>query len=182
MTTLLLLVKPKSNTVHQFSCAGCEIMCTAAITDHIDQLSQIAKHHFVVVHDPCMVFAPSIALHNRLCMSCAGTSFSIGASLPVRRGKRGPDPKPPAPPPSMAPPPKSSPQTVPLPAGAEAQAPLPGRITPRCYKTKKTRRGKTTNQLIVVLCSCPQLYRLQTDCIGCRHNHKSDIRHRPQAW
>ncbi|KAL3147271.1 hypothetical protein ABBQ32_002762 [Trebouxia sp. C0010 RCD-2024] len=53
-----------------------------------------------------------------------GISFSIGASLPVRRGKRGPDPKPPAPPPSMAPPPKSSPQTVPLPAGAEAQAPL----------------------------------------------------------
>lgn len=39
--------------------------------------------------------------------SGAETSFSIGASVPVRRGKKGPAPNPPAPPPSMAPPSKA---------------------------------------------------------------------------
>ncbi|KAL0035601.1 hypothetical protein WJX79_001935 [Trebouxia sp. C0005] len=42
-----------------------------------------------------------------------GTSFSIGASVPVRRGRTGPLPNPPAPPPSMAPPPRSGAEAAP---------------------------------------------------------------------
>ncbi|KAL0050818.1 hypothetical protein WJX82_007739 [Trebouxia sp. C0006] len=42
-----------------------------------------------------------------------GTSFSIGASVPVRGGRKGPLPNPPAPPPSMAPPPKSGAEAAP---------------------------------------------------------------------
>ena len=48
-----------------------------------------------------------------MCPLSAGTSFSIGASVPVRGGRKGPLPNPPAPPPSMAPLPKSGAEAAP---------------------------------------------------------------------
>ena len=126
-----------------------------------------AKYNHVVLHMLCMVFSKM-----DMRMSCEGTSLSLGESLPVRRGKTGPDPKPPAPPPSMAPPPKSDSQAIPMPAGAEAQAPLPGRITSIAQEIIKGEyRNQTANfSALLGVLSCTGYRQLCNATPGLSHN------------